>query len=65
MIANYRTNVWSDRNPLHYKKMTSTINLEGKTLSSTIAKLNAPLMQAFDPRLSSESTDSNNADADV
>src|SRR3954454_2796773 len=35
--------------------MTSTINLEGKTLSSTIAKLNAPLMQAFDPRLSSES----------
>ncbi len=34
--------------------MTSTVNLEGKTLSSTIAKLNAPLMQAFDPRLSSE-----------
>ena len=31
--------------------MTSTINLEGKTLSSTIAKLNAPLTQAFDPRL--------------
>ena len=45
----------SDWNPLHYKKMTSTINLEGKTLSSTIAKLNAPLTQAFDPRLSSES----------
>ena len=35
--------------------MTSTINLEGKTLSSTIAKLNAPLPQAFNPRLSSES----------
>ena len=35
--------------------MTSTINLEGKALSSTIAKLNAPLTQAFDPRLSSES----------
>src|SRR6185312_6327292 len=35
--------------------MTSTINLEGKTLSSTIAKLNAPLMQAFDPRLPGES----------
>ena len=35
--------------------MTSTINLEGKTLSSTIAKLNAPLTQAFDPQLSSES----------
>ena len=35
--------------------MTSTINLEGKTLSSTIAKLNAPLTQAFDPRLSGES----------
>ncbi len=35
--------------------MTSTIHLEGKTLSSTIAKLNAPLTQAFDPRLSSES----------
>ena len=34
--------------------MTSTINLEGKTLSSTIAKLNAPLPQAFNPRLSSE-----------
>ncbi|SCY76053.1 fatty-acyl-CoA synthase [Nitrosospira sp. Nl5] len=33
--------------------MTSTINLEGKTLSSTIAKLNAPLTQAFDPRSSS------------
>jgi fatty-acyl-CoA synthase len=35
--------------------MTSTINLEGKTLSSTIAKLSAPLPQAFNPRLSSES----------
>ena len=35
--------------------MTSTTNLEGKALSSTIAKLNAPLTQAFDPRLSSES----------
>jgi fatty-acyl-CoA synthase len=35
--------------------MTSTINLEGKALSSTIAKLNAPLTQSFDPRLSSES----------
>ena len=34
--------------------MTSTINLEGKTLSSTIAKLNAPLTQAFNPQLSSE-----------
>jgi fatty-acyl-CoA synthase len=29
--------------------------LEGKTLSSTIAKLNAPLTQAFDPRLLNES----------
>src|SRR5688500_1989916 len=35
--------------------MTSTINLEGKTLSSTIAKLNAPLTQAFGPQLSRES----------
>lgn len=35
--------------------MTSTIHLEGKTLSPTIAKLNAPLTQAFDPRLSGES----------
>jgi len=34
--------------------MTSIINLEGKTLSSTIAKLSAPLPQAFNPRLSSE-----------
>lgn len=31
--------------------MTSTINLEGKTLSSTIAKLNAPRTQAFNPQL--------------
>ncbi|WP_227869255.1 fatty acyl-AMP ligase [Nitrosospira lacus] len=35
--------------------MTSPINLEGKTLSSTIAKLNAPLTQAFNPQLSGES----------
>lgn len=35
--------------------MTSTINLEGKTLNSTITKLNAPLTQAFDSQLSSES----------
>ena len=35
--------------------MTSPINLEGKTLSSTIAKLNAPLTQAFNPQLSNES----------
>lgn len=35
--------------------MTSTINLEGKTLSSTIAKLNAPLPKAFNPQLSNES----------
>ena len=45
----------SDQNPLYLKKMTSTINLEGKALSSTIAKLGAPLTQAFDPRSSSES----------
>ncbi len=35
--------------------MTSSINSEGKTLSLTVAKLNAPLTQAFDGRLSSES----------
>ena len=36
--------------------MTSIANLEGKTLSSTITQLNAPLTQAFDSQLSSEST---------
>lgn len=36
--------------------MTSAVNLEGKTLSSTIAKLNAPLTQAFDSQSSSESS---------
>ena len=40
---------------LYLKKMTSTINLEGKALSSTIAKLCSPLTQAFDTRSSSES----------
>ena len=36
--------------------MTSIANLEGKTLSSTITQLNAPLTQAFGSQLSSEST---------
>ncbi len=36
--------------------MIRVTKLEGKTLSSTITKLNAPLTQAFDYQLSSEST---------
>ena len=36
--------------------MTSIANLEGKTLSSTITQLNAPLTQAFGSQLLSEST---------
>ena len=36
--------------------MTSIANLEGKTLSSTITQLNAPLTQAFGSQLSSEPT---------
>ena len=36
--------------------MTSIANLEGKTLSSTITQLNAPLTQAFGSQLSIEST---------
>ena len=36
--------------------MTSIANLEGKSLSSTITQLNAPLTQAFGSQLSSEPT---------